>query len=281
MLPKTVATYVINCDQHKERLKSFRHMAREHQMGKVKRIPCANGKEMDQDDVCWITQSGWLKPNNNVNKIEFSICLSHFRAWKDFLSTQKQYALIFEDDVKHVNPHFAERLSAVLSGLEERKVPFDAIWLYDGDWMKNHRQKEVRPLFPVALEHKNLMLYAHERDHNPGANCYLITRDFARHLMEHLFPLRYPVDVYMGDQVLMRPGRPHITFNLKRNRCGCLTTPFVWMECGGAHGTGESTQDYSLPKLSKIMGSCQLHRNKEKTSALRSTIKQASSVMKR
>jgi len=277
-LPSNIATYVINCDKHKERLREFKTMAKRLHFGGIKRIRCANGSNMSHDEVCWISKSGWLLPDNRVNKIEFSICLSHFRAWQAFLSTKKKYALIFEDDVKHVNDQFVPRLRIVLKELEKRHNKFDAIWLYDGDWMRNQRERSR--LFSFTQHHEDIIVYEHLRDHNPGANCYLITRDFAEHLSQTLFPLKYPVDIFMGDQVIVRPGNPQITFGLHVNPHKCISSPFVWMDCGGEHGTGESTQDYSLPKLSKMIKQCSLDPHPS-GSDLTETIKKASNVMKK
>lgn len=110
--------------------------------------------------------------------------LSHFKAWKTFLESPYEYALVFEDDVSF-DPKL---LKAAIAHLLEVPNMWDFVNL------ENFHRSLNLPLAHLTNGF-DLVLFLTPVTH---AGCYLINRDAARKLISKVYPMFIPVDYYFS-----------------------------------------------------------------------------------
>ena len=86
-------------------------------------------------------------------------------------------------------------------------------------------------------------------EHNPSGTAYILTKQFAKHLIDHMFPIIFPVDIYIGDNLSKK--FPHFTLVPVRDSKtpDCWTASLLDVGCGGDEG---STQNYETDNIKKI-----------------------------
>lgn len=240
-----VQTRVINCDVHKARLKQImKSLNLEHVS--VKRKPCVYGKDFTKANLEDLAREGTIHRDSAMNVIEMSIYLSHYACWHQFLETDADLLLVFEDDVT-VLPDFNKHLGLCLQAITESHEPWNVFYLYHGDYLKY----VTEPVAQVS-EQPNIVLEQLVKPGIPTMSAYLMTRPFVEYLAKTAIPMKVPVDVFlMNNQNAM--GKEAFTLNhtghwdAKKGRSSPLVAVPGWT-------FGQSTRSDPFPPLRTILG---------------------------
>lgn len=238
---KTLGVYVINCKMHKERYEKLLKYAKDARVS-VCRIPCVLGKKFTNQGIQQMIRDKILSPQAEMTNIEVSINMSHFNAWRKLLNSCKEYALVLEDDVE-LKENFISQVNLILNSLQEEGIKFSILHLWNGNWAKT--KSELEPVMRIS---KELMILQEMVPYNAGAVGYVISKSYAKWLIDHMFPIRIPQDMLMGKYP--KKGK-HLTLKMKWDRVEkCYKSPLLDMGCGGEGGTGtQSTQSYDAPTI--------------------------------
>ena len=248
---RPMGAYVINCDIHTKRLAKFRKYAKKAGIHFC-RIPCVNGKKYTKKNLCDMIKKGKLSKNANVNKIEIAINYSHLNIWKRIIHNCEEYGIVCEDDTE-IRTNFLPQVNNILKKLDKNGIAFDILFLWNGNW-----NKSADKLQTILRIDRNITIVKETTDFNAGAVSYIISRQFANELVENFFPINYTVDIYMSEIILLPSyqTRSALSVKMSYNKLKeCYISPLFrtgkWI-CGGAYGTGQSSQNYSLPNIDKI-----------------------------
>jgi glycosyl transferase family 25 len=178
-------SYIINLDRSPER---YRYVA-----PKVKllgydtvRISAVDGAKLPEEELHAKTDFNTYRIflGHYPKRGTIGCSLSHFNAWKTFLDSDNEFAIIFEDDVDF-DP---QTLRNIVEKLQNNTALWDVV-----TFEISHRGT------PLTLKHldgtqNNLSVYLTETSHT-GA--YILNRKAAEKLMQKFFPIKMPVDHYM------------------------------------------------------------------------------------
>ena len=253
---KETISFYVNCGVHKKRRKKFLKHLKEANGVKSRREPCVNGKEITNNLVCQMVKYGFVSKRADVNPIEIAIFLSHYNIWIKLLNSKADYALVFEDD-SEIDPQFKSMLNKTLKKLEDhynKPLIDDVLFLWNGNWNKTAKYgKDV-----VKVDNK-INVFQETHEFTPGTVSYLITKKFAKKLVDNSFPIRNSVDVYMGEQPFRNSKKDKsvpLSIKMYHNKeKDCYLSPFFTGEdwvCGGDWGTGDTTQNYEADKVEQI-----------------------------
>jgi glycosyl transferase, family 25 len=195
-----VQTYLINLDRSKKRLAYMRPKIKA--LGyPFERIRAIDGQSLStqfiQKNTDTFARTHWnlfsYEPNQAsfLRRGDMGCALSHIKAWKRFLKSNAQYALIFEDDVTF-NP---KTLHSVLEQLKAHStewdiVSFDAQTLnaFYPAWARTLLKPlplfELKPPYRVVVYLKQIVL----------SSAYLINRQAAQNLVQLALPLKQSLD---------------------------------------------------------------------------------------
>ena len=246
-----MGVYVVNCDIHTKRLKTFGEYARRAGMS-MHRVACVNGRKIGRSFLCDMHKDKLLRATAEMTAIEVAINLSHLAIWQRIAEGRHPYGLVFEDDVK-VHKGFVKDLNKIIDAL--RKDPktkdFGILFLWNGKWDEQTRYKRVKkvPGTPYVVEK---ML----NDYNAGGVAYILSKEMAAFLSDpkHFFPIEIPQDIYMGDQSMWKKkwGAKWTCLTLAMRhdkKTDCQISPLLDMDCGGDWSTGDTTQRHDDPKV--------------------------------
>jgi len=233
---RKIGVYVINCDMHIDRLKKFNKYANNAGL-KVCRIPCILGKKFTTEELCKMIDDGIISKRANMTPIEISINMSHYNCWKSLVDSKLEYALICEDDIE-VKSSFVKDVNSILDALE---IDFSILHLWNGNW--NHTKSKMKNVIKI---NEKLQIMKETVPYNAGATCYIISKKYARFLMDHFFPIRRPQDIFMASFI----NKTHLSLKMKFDKDkDCYISPILDMPCGGDGGTGKTTQNYTLATI--------------------------------
>lgn len=238
-----MGAYVINCDMHKDRLKKFKKFAKKAGMDAC-RIPCVLGKKFTNELVCEMFKKNMLSKKADMTPIEVSINMSHFNIWMRLVNSCYDYALVMEDDVE-VHKDFIERVNEIMDSLEENDIKFSILHLWNGNWAKTiSKQTKV-----LKISDK-IQILQENTDYNAGAVSYIISKEYAKHLIEKSFPVKVPQDILMG--TYYKKGK-HLTLRMTFDKKeDCYKSPILDNPCGGEEGTGQSTRVSEALTVDKV-----------------------------
>jgi GR25 family glycosyltransferase involved in LPS biosynthesis len=240
-MENNISTYVINCNKHVERLEKFKKSAQRAQL-KFKRESCVNGRKISKPMLFDLVKKGLVSKSSTINIIELSICMSHYNCWINFLNSCSKYALILEDDSK-LHKNFKKYVIDILEKLENNSIKFGLLVIHPGNWMRTKSsQKKV-------LKINNIQINKETLNHNPSGTAYILSRSYAKYLVDNMFPIKYPVDIYLGSHA---KKFNHLTIEPVKDPKDpeCWTGPLIEVPCGGEQGT---TQDYTLPEIKNLI----------------------------
>ena len=251
-----MGVYVVNCDVHKTRLKTFGHYARKAGMSS-RRIACVNGRKMEKTFLCDMHKDGLLRATADMTAIEVAINLSHLAVWQRIARGKHSHGVVFEDDV-NVHPDFVTKVNAVMKTLskQSKTKKFGILFLWNGKWDKTTRYETVASVPAHKIEIEKM-----KNNYNAGAVAYILSKEMAAFLSDHdhFFPIREPQDIYMGNQRAWSQKWTCLSLKMKYDRkTKCYTSPVLDLECGGDWATGDSTQRHDDPKVSKMK--CSKHK---------------------
>jgi len=246
---RPMGAYVINCDIHIKRLAKFRKYSKKAGIHFC-RIPCVNGKKYTNKNLCDMVQQGKLYKQADINKIEIAITYSHLDIWKRIIHNCEEYGLVCEDDAE-LRANFLSQVNTILKKLDKKGISFDILFLWNGNWWKTACKHKT-----ILKINQNVTIVEEAKCFNAGAVSYIISRQFAKELVDGVFPINNPVDIYMGTAVMQNMYRKHTALSVKMsyNKLKqCNVSPlFRISNCEGLYGTGQTTQNYTLPSIDKI-----------------------------
>lgn len=175
-----VTAYILNLERAEERRKFI--IPQVEALGSpYERIAAVDGKKLSKNEIIdEVSYVNFFKMQPESGTIGCS--LSHEKAWRRFLESDSEFALIFEDDVKF-DP---KELSEVMSSVIENKSLWDIVGLELNHY--GYPQKIAK----LALD-KFLVFYMTNVKHT-GA--YLINRSAAKKMLEKFYPIKMPLDHY-------------------------------------------------------------------------------------
>lgn len=239
-----ISTYVINCKIHKDRLEKFRRFAEEAGLNTCREI-CVNGKAFTDSKICKMVTDGVVSKSADMTPIEVAITMSHINVLERFVKSCDDYAIVFEDD-SEIRKSFVSNVNKIL----EKTPDFDMLFLWNGNWMKTKSKlKKITEVSPRLIIMREMSKF------NPGAVCYIISKTYAKKLLERAYPIRNPIDLFFGYQTFNKKSKLY-TLKMKYDKENqCYLSPLFkgrkWI-CGGNEGTGKSTQDYTKEKVNEI-----------------------------
>lgn len=245
---KKMPFFVINCAIHKERLNKFKKYSKKAQI-EFCRINCVNGKKFNNDLIYKMyNHTPQIVNKNSLTPIEVSISISHINAWIKILNSPYNYGIICEDDAE-VRVNFKKDLNLVLEKLDENNIKFDILLLWNGNWVNTKSY-----LKQILKINKHINIKQETKNFISGTVCYVITKKFIKNILKDILPIKSAVDYFLGNYF---NKAKILTIEMKKNKTkNCYISPFfrtgAWI-CGGEWSTGNTTQDYEVPKIKDII----------------------------
>jgi phosphorylcholine metabolism protein LicD/GR25 family glycosyltransferase involved in LPS biosynthesis len=229
--------YVIACTGPNKRYDKFLKSAQKAGM-ETEKINCVNGRKFTDEFICYLKDKGYLAKNADMTKVEVAINMSHFICWETLVNSDYDYMLICESDVEF-HKDFVKKVNEILYVLNHNDIPFSILHLFNGNWAKTLSKCEK-----IIRVDKDILILKETVEYNAGAACYILSKSYAKYLINHFFPIKMPQDILMGS--FPKKGN-HLTLKMKYDKKqSCYISPLIDLECGGEGGTGaHSTQDYN------------------------------------
>ena len=182
----SISVYIINLDRSKERY-SFVEPTVKKLGYPYMRVSAVEGANLSNDEI-----------NEKVDVRAYSFfmgesprrgtigcSLSHIKVWEQFLASENEFALVFEDDVRF-NP------------LELRMIVDELIRdsnLWDVNFFELSHRGMPRTIKKYGNNKKyKLSVYLTKVTHT---GCYLINRKAALAMREHAYPIKMPIDHFI------------------------------------------------------------------------------------
>jgi len=84
------------------------------------------------------------------------------------------------------------------------------------------------------------------KPHNAGAAGYIISKEFAKYMYDHLHNFKYPHDMYMGYNTMKKT---HLTLEMKMKQV-VMNLPYYFKNVP-VYGTGKSTEAKTVKQIVK------------------------------
>lgn len=233
-----MGTYVINCPVHVDRLERFSTYAKKAKLNFCIEN-CVSSKELNPSMVCDLIKKHIVSPKASMTQTELAICLSHYNVWNRIINNCEDYGLVFEDDC-HFPKDIVKKINNYMNDITKKGIDFDTFYLFNGNWGKEDVEEN--------LEKVANGVYRETDTFNAGGVAYIISKKFCKKLINKMFPIKMPQDVFMG----FVKGT-HLTLKMKYyKKDECFNSNLVWVDCGGEGGTGNTTQMYDNITINKI-----------------------------
>lgn len=182
--PQGVGAYIINLDRSQDRYAYVKPNV--DQLGiPVERISAVEGKALSDAEINEAVDVQTFREflSHFPKKGTIGCSLSHIKAWKAFLDSPFEYAVIFEDDV-NFEP---AKLKITMNDLTQNGKHWDVV-----SFEISHKGTPLTiKSFPNG---QNLVVYLTEISHT-GA--YMLNREAAIKLLEKALPIKMPIDHYI------------------------------------------------------------------------------------
>lgn len=253
---KLFKAFVLNCDKDKNKFKKFNHLWKKNKYIKnIERFSCFYAGHYSNNLWCSMYHKQLIQESCDINKIEVAIALSHYLMWNVFIhETDKPYALICEDDAE-MKVGFTDK---VVKLVQDRKLQnSNIIYLWNGYWNTSRKRsgKGYHTVDGMVVDRNSSFFI-------PGTVSYIVTRDYAKYLIQNFFPIYSAVDVYMGSlyhhglQVSLRmhygENKWHHGFRTKQKWSALVNTELE-----------ETSQDLTLPSITKLCENYKGNTSKE------------------
>lgn len=178
-----IKAYIINLENKKARYQSTLNYVKELGL-ETERIEAVNGQALlDNQIATYLDKDSYKTYLKHLPKKGTIGCsLSHINTWKNFLQSNYEYALIFEDDISF-DPKI---LKIAIDQLTSKAALWD-INLFE---IKHHG---IPLEIATFANGQKLSLYLTEVTH---AGAYIINRNAAIKLLQKALPIKMPVDHY-------------------------------------------------------------------------------------
>ena len=176
--------YIINLDRSKERYAYVKPNV--DLLGiPVERISAVEGKALSDAEINVAVDMQTYREflSHFPKKGTIGCSLSHIKAWKAFLESPFEYAVVFEDDVNFDPP----KLRTVINDLTKNGKEWDI-----SSFEISHSGTPLT--IKTFQDGQKLVVYLTEISHT-GA--YILNRDAAVKLLEKALPIKMPIDHYM------------------------------------------------------------------------------------
>jgi GR25 family glycosyltransferase involved in LPS biosynthesis len=223
--------FVINCKKDKTRYDKFKKFAKKAKV-KAQRVECVNGRKITDEQICEWVKNGYVAENCELTKIQIAINLSHYKCWEKIANSNSDYGLIIEDDAE-LYPDFVKNLNSILLGLQMNKIDFSILNLWNGNWDRTQGYQTK-----VLHVNKNLQVMKENTAYNAGAVAYIVTKKFAKFLMEKDIPIETANDAFVGH--FWRKGN-HLSLKMHIKKTYedyeyigptvCRYSPLLYLEC--------------------------------------------------
>ena len=219
--------YFINCDSHKERYENvIKQFTKEET--KAYRVPCVNGKKFTEKKLCEMVANGTVLKTATMSPIEVAISLSHIGIWEKFLAeSDAPYVFVFEDDIK-LRRGFSGKVNQILANVPE----FDILYLYNHNNFQTSDSLEY-----VRYIKDNLEIYKETVPHNAGGVGYVLKRKYAEFLVSKAYPIKEPIDTFMGTTTFSKRFNYYTVGNLTRYSNNVVAIP-KWTPQQSTQGKG-------------------------------------------
>ena len=114
--------------------------------------------------------------------ILIAIAQSHRKTWKLFLESEKQYSIIFEDDIRINTINFLEKIDMILPTFKKLEGP-----------------KLLSIGYLYAEEGKKINNYINSTSKFSGLQCYLVDKKTAKYLYDNTHMLNNQIDTIIAD----------------------------------------------------------------------------------
>jgi glycosyl transferase family 25 len=211
-----VGAYLINLDRAADRLKFVTRSVEALDLP-MERIAAVDGKTLSAEKIESVAD---LKIYQRLFKMSPEVgtigcALSHEKAWRKFLDSDNEFAIIFEDDVQF-DP---QELSAIIKSAIEKKTLWDIL-----NFETKHGNCFVK-ISPLSSK-RNIVFYLTNATH---AGCYLINRKAARRLLKKFYPIKMPLDHYFTTvwelDLIFAGVEPRMVFQTLGNSQIKISTP--------------------------------------------------------
>ena len=183
-VPGKIGSFVINLDRATERLDFIKQNV--EALGfQVARVSAVDGRSLSDDYINSISDKDRYRSYFKMypEKGTIGCTLSHEKAWKEFLLSDCEFALIFEDDA------FFD--AAKLKSCVESAAKNPELW----DIIQLEPHHSGMPVAVNRLGDRALCVYLTNVTHS---GCYLINRETVRKFLQKLYPIFVPLDHYIN-----------------------------------------------------------------------------------
>lgn len=170
--------FIINLDHAKERWERVEREATTAGF-EVHRVPAIFGDDLQEPFYDYSPTGYRLFHGRRTNKREIGCYMSHLRALDDFLETEDEHAVIFEDDVQ---------ILPIACEMVRRATEHTNLW----DMLRLSGLHSGSPWAVVDLSDEYHLAVNISRQ--TGAGAYAVNRRCATILTEHLTPMTLPYD---------------------------------------------------------------------------------------
>lgn len=231
--------YVISCEKSGgKRLSKLMNTASKEGVKFCQEV-CVNGRKFDSKMICEMKHNRIVLSTADITPIEVAISLSHYNSWVRILNSCEDYGVVLEDDC-FLKSGFVKNIDDIISNIP--KKGFGICHLWNGNW--GGTDKQLKPVVKFG----KLQILQETEMYVSGTVGYIISKEFAKVLVNKMFPIRYAVDGYIGS---VKSKFKHYTVKMTK-KGDCYISPILGMKCGGKYGTGESTtQDYEAATVKK------------------------------
>lgn len=178
-----IGAYIINLDRSKTRFDYVKDSI--YSLGlETQRIPAVDGHKLSAEEIEQLVDvdSYHVYLYQPLWKGTVGCSLSHFKVWEEFLKSNFEFALIFEDDISF-DP---QKMKIVLEDLVQNSNLWDLTSFEVSSWG-----------MPVTIKtltnDQKLVAYLTNITH---AGAYIINRKAAKNLLAKARPIKTPVDHY-------------------------------------------------------------------------------------
>ena len=239
---------VINCDIHKDRLNKFDKSAKNIKL-LYYRLKCVYGKILTNKQIYSMYKKNFIKNTDFINIIEVSINLSHINAWLKILNSKYDYGMVCEDDVTF-KPTFIKNINLILNQLKQHNKIFDILYLWNGNWMNT--KSSLKSILKI---NKDLIIKQETELFNAGTVCYIISKKAIKYLLNKIFPIANPIDIFIGQYY---KTLNIYTLYMKYDKINMkdISPLFIsgdWDDKYYTNDDSQSTQDYNIDTLKDII----------------------------